>query len=143
FLQYDQIKEEFIKQDGLSLIMKFLYNQDEYGCSYSHTNQSDALELICILAFDEQVPQILKQNQLFMTTVKSILTIESNKYEYDQELAEKNAERIKKAANGVLWVSKNEEKTLNNNNNEQRNKDAYALGIIHISGGGACKLGEA
>ncbi|CAM4850825.1 unnamed protein product, partial [Rotaria magnacalcarata] len=117
FLQYDQIKEEFIKQDGLSLIMKFLYNQDEYGCSYSHTNQSDALELICILAFDEQVPQILKQNQLFMTTVKSILTIET--------------------ANGVLWVSKNEEKTLNNNNNEQRNKDAYALGIIHISGGGA------
>ncbi|CAF1344213.1 unnamed protein product, partial [Rotaria magnacalcarata] len=118
--------------------MKFLYNQDEYGRSYSHTNQSDALELICILAFDEQVAQILKQNQLFMTTVKSILTIESNKYEYDQERAEKNAERIKKAANDVLWVSKNEEKTLNNNNNnEQRNKDAYDLGIIHISGGGA------
>ncbi|CAF4385471.1 unnamed protein product [Rotaria magnacalcarata] len=137
-LQHDQIKEEFIKQDGLSLIMKFLYNQDEYGRSYSHTNQSDALELICILAFDEQVAQILKQNQLFMTTVKSILTIESNKYEYDQERAEKNAERIKKAANDVLWVSKNEEKTLNNNNNEQRNKDAYDLGIIHISGGGAC-----
>ncbi|CAF1469918.1 unnamed protein product, partial [Rotaria sordida] len=132
FLQHDQIKEEFIKQDGLSLIMKFLYNRDKYDRSYSETNQSDALELICILAFDDHVAQILKQNQLFMTTVKSILTIESDKCEYDQEVAEKNVERIKKAANSVLWVLENEEKTMkNNNNNEQRNKDAYDLMISY------------
>ncbi|CAF4332490.1 unnamed protein product, partial [Rotaria sordida] len=67
-----------------------------------------------------------------MTTVKSILTIESDKCEYDQEVAEKNVERIKKAANSVLWVLENEEKTMkNNNNNEQRNKDAYDLMISY------------
>ncbi|CAF1122206.1 unnamed protein product [Didymodactylos carnosus] len=121
-LQHDQIKEEFIKQDGLSFIIKFLQILDEDGNSHSITNKSDALELICILAYDEQVAQILKQNQLFMTTLKSILTMESDKYAYDQEAEEKVVERVKKAAYDVLRVLENEEKTLNNNNktkNEQ------------------------
>ncbi|CAF5179137.1 unnamed protein product, partial [Rotaria sp. Silwood1] len=104
FLQHDQIKEEFIKQDGLSFIIKHLYQRDQYDRPHSTPNQSDALELICILAFDEQVAQILKQNQLFMTTVKSILTMENDKYACDEKQEQKDVERIKKAANGVLWV---------------------------------------
>ncbi|CAF4998765.1 unnamed protein product, partial [Rotaria sp. Silwood1] len=131
FLQHDQIKEEFIKQDGLSFIIKYLYQRDQYDRPHSTPNQSDALELICILAFDEQMAQILKQNQLFMTTVKSILTMENDKYACDEKQEQKDVERIKKAANGVLWVLENEEKTLKNNNNEQRNKEVYDLMISY------------
>ncbi|CAF4115588.1 unnamed protein product [Rotaria sordida] len=130
-LQHDKTKNEFIKQNGLLLIIKLFmtcYNVTDYDLK---AITSDALELIWTLAFDEQIAQFLKQNQLFMTNVKSILTIETNKYEYDQKNEEKNVERLKKAAHGILWLLENEEKALKNTKNEQQHKHEYDLMISY------------
>ncbi|CAF0894707.1 unnamed protein product [Didymodactylos carnosus] len=82
-VQHDHIKDELIRQDGLSLLIKYACND------YSIETQRDALDILWTTAFNDDAAAALKHDEKFMTYVKSLLT--------------SNDPKLKKTAEGIIW----------------------------------------
>ncbi|CAF1333513.1 unnamed protein product [Didymodactylos carnosus] len=106
------LKNEFIKQNGLELLMKFagkhreLYledgeneeDEDEFKKfmagekKITHERQQFALECFWSMSFNSEAAQLLKNNEKFMRHIKTLLEPQSE-----------TPPGLKKAADGVLW----------------------------------------
>ncbi|CAF1178304.1 unnamed protein product [Didymodactylos carnosus] len=88
-IQHDQIKDEFIKQGGLSLLIKQASND------HSIEVQRDALDILWGTSFNADAAAILKQDENFMTYVKSLQTSDNPE--------------LKKTADGIIWKLEKEQ----------------------------------
>ncbi|CAF1077336.1 unnamed protein product [Didymodactylos carnosus] len=138
FLPHEPIKDEFIQQNGLELLMKFASKNGElyFGdrekeedesefkkfmadeVKITHETQQLALECFWSMSFNLEAAQLLKNNEKFMAHIKALLEPQNG-----------TPPGLKKAADGVLWklVKKNEFKQQQ----QRPQKEAFDLMISY------------
>ncbi|CAF1022540.1 unnamed protein product [Didymodactylos carnosus] len=84
-VQHDQIKDELVKQGAIPLLIQCATETKDDPINI----QQYALEILWALTFNEQAPNILKNDQNFMTHIRSL-----------QSCSERG---VAKAAEGLIW----------------------------------------
>lgn len=110
-VQYDQIKDEFIRENGLSLIVRCATDNKFKPLQV----QQPALEILLALTFNKEAYQQLKQNS---HQIKSLLSL--------------SHQGISNTVDYILWKLENEEQILAKPINHQRNfKYDIFLSFLH------------
>jgi hypothetical protein len=98
-VQYEQVKVEFIKQDGLKILASFVCDGDIK--KQSDKQLADALKILASCTFNNpEALNTLKQDAKLMTRVNQV---------FDSAKQNKN-NRLEKAAEGLIWKVEKEEK---------------------------------
>ncbi|CAF1620348.1 unnamed protein product [Adineta ricciae] len=98
FVQHDQVKIEFIKQNALSLLIQCV-RDDRFD---PIKVRQIALEILVALSFDNNACLVLKYNDQFIDQIRS--------------LANNNQSSLQRAAEGLLWKLEKEEEAFTNTN---------------------------
>jgi hypothetical protein len=98
-IQHEQIKSEFIKQDGLELLSSFIRNGDSN--KQSDEQLENVIQILWSCAINNaQALNILQQDTKLMTRVNQL---------FDNTKDNENSP-LKKAAEGLIWKVEKEEK---------------------------------
>ncbi|CAF1419408.1 unnamed protein product, partial [Didymodactylos carnosus] len=110
-IQHNSIKSEFVKQNGLPLLIRCA-SESKFDAIKV---QQRALEILLALTFNEQAAVILKNDQIFMKRLKSPF----------------NEQGVKKAAEGIVWRLEKEAQLIIQNENQQTFNKKEAAPLAH------------
>ncbi|CAF3427646.1 unnamed protein product [Rotaria sp. Silwood1] len=114
-MQYEQIKNEFIKQGGLDKLISFVCDGEPYEKCVKQLE--DALKILWSCTFSNpEALNKLKQDQILMTHVNHLL----EKSKQDENIT------LEKAAEGLIWKVEKEEKFLEEQSAEEEKKKQKA-----------------
>ncbi|CAF1378634.1 unnamed protein product, partial [Didymodactylos carnosus] len=123
-VQHDQMKDEFIKQDGLPLLIKYACQVNDQSIEI----QRESLATLWATTFNANAATTLKQDKVFMAHVKSLLN--------------SNDPELKKSADGIIWKVEKEQEfkqklihpptsSTNGDDEEMTPKTAYDIMISY------------